>query len=135
MRLTGRQLLLPLVLLIALGIFLGVAIAATQENKPKAPCTPSAHKHRYADLKLALVEVGEHDACGFRFNDLERPVSGRVQLAEDFAVAEIIEAGSAGDQRSVVVPRSTLRAGLRGVMAYCEVCRTVLTLKTWRNEK
>jgi hypothetical protein len=57
-----------LCVLATLGMLIGVAISAAQNRSSAVSCSSSNHHHRYADLKLALVEIKERDECGFRFD-------------------------------------------------------------------
>ncbi len=138
MKISTRLILLNMFLLSCIGVSIGVAIVCAQDkqaNAGAASCAPSEHRHRYSDLRIALVEVKEHDACGFRFSDLERPVSDRVQLDADFTLAEVQPVGESRDLHTTSLPPSALRAGLRGLIVYCGVCRTVFSLKSWKKEK
>jgi hypothetical protein len=138
MRLTTKQMVVSLVALVIVGVAIGFSVVAAQSRQAQSReeiCAPSKHRHRYSDLKAALVEVSEVDACGFRFTDLEQPVSDHVQFAGDFTVSEVSEVEGSGDLHTTRRPRSSLRAGSRGGIAYCGVCRAVFSFKTWRKEK
>jgi hypothetical protein len=133
---TTRELLALLCVLAVMGMLIGFAIFSAQ-GRPAAPadssCSVSNHHHRYADLRLALVEIRERDECGFRFNDLERPLSERVEFAQDFAAAEVdLKAADPENPEQSIIPRSALLAGRRGVVAYCGVCKMVFSFKTWK---
>jgi hypothetical protein len=137
--LSTKRILCLLCLLVIVGVAIGVSIGSAQEAKQEATaatCAPlSQHRHRYSDLRLALVEITERDACGFRFQNLEQPVSDRVTFAEDFTVAEVGVVNTPDNIQTTALPRAYLREGASGVIAYCQVCRVVFSFKTESKKK
>jgi hypothetical protein len=129
--LSTKRVLIWFALFSVLGIAIGISIVAAQvKNEHPASCASSVHHHRYSDLRLALVRITERDSCGFRFQNLEQPVSDRVTFAEDFTVAEVGAVNTPDNIQTTALPRAYLREGAEGVIAYCQVCRVVFSFKT-----
>lgn len=108
--------------------------AADRESaEPAINCSFSPHAHFFYDMRLAHVEVTSTDDCGFNYTDLETNTTGpdnHFQFSDGFMVVRAAsQKADAQLIRSDVLPRKSIRPGMRAIAIYCNECQTVTMLK------
>ncbi|HEU4390984.1 MAG TPA: hypothetical protein VFV34_24475 [Blastocatellia bacterium] len=98
---------------------------SAHDHPPILPCERVAHRHRYADVGVKLVEIVRITKCGFVYADIASSVVGEeFSIADDFVVVKVEDgSNSPGNRAAVPLDKSRLS---KGVVVYCKNCNQAL---------